>query len=385
MKIGILTLPLHTNYGGILQAYALQIVLQRIGHEVIVLNRVNGRGDHNAIIDFVVRVEQGIIRLFEFLFPQLFKNLTRKEKRYIRKEINLFIAKYIRLSTPLETTKSIYTCIKKNKVDAIIVGSDQCWRPRYVPNIFNYYLDFASSMSIGRFAYAASFGVDEWEYTVNETEKCSKLVQLFEAVSVREHSGIALCRKYLGSNADHVLDPTLLLSANDYKKLLSDREIDYNAQKLFCYVLDKDEEKAKVINNVSQCFELTPVYCKPKYDSTKHNYLRYREECVLPSVEEWIKHFFEADMVVCDSFHGCVFSILFNKPFWVILNIKRGRSRFESLLSTFDLKDRIITPDDISKLKERPEINWDKVNMILKEKREKSYLFLANALNMKKV
>ena len=88
----------------------------------------------------------------------------------------------------------------------------------------------------------------------------------------------------------------------------------------------------------------------------------------------------DAKMVFTDSFHGCVFSIIFNKPFWVIGNTERGNARFDSLLKIFNLQDRLISPDDINKTDLTLPINWEKVNSIKKEWQEKSFNFLKNNL-----
>src|SRR5690606_15864360 len=116
--------------------------------------------------------------------------------------------------------------------DTYIVGSDQCWRPKYSPNITNYFLDFLNDkQNVIRISYAASFGTSDWEFNEPETKMCRDLIQKFDAVSVRESSGIELCQKYLDKEAQHVLDPTMLLELDDYITKIgraSCREREYN-------------------------------------------------------------------------------------------------------------------------------------------------------------
>ena len=119
-----------------------------------------------------------------------------------------------------------YYNISQEKYDAIVVGSDQIWRKQYVCESFKLpiessFLDFAKHWDIKRISYAASFGTEEWEYNDEQTKNCRVLIQLFDNVSVREKSGVALCKDYLQHNAKVVLDPTLLLKKNDYLKLLN--------------------------------------------------------------------------------------------------------------------------------------------------------------------
>ena len=104
------------------------------------------------------------------------------------------------------------------------------------------------------------------------------------------------------------------------------------------------------------------------------------EDCVFPSVTAWLRAFMDAEMVITDSFHGWVFSIIFNKPFWVIGNEERGLARFNSLLSMFELRNRLIKADRIPSDLSVP-IDWNKVNATRKYWQEKSSNFLKTHLN----
>jgi len=99
-------------------------------------------------------------------------------------------------------------------------------------------------------------------------------------------------------------------------------------------------------------------------------------DCVFPPVEEWIRGFIDAEFVVTDSFHGTVFSILFNKPFVSIGNKGRGLSRFTSLLKMFKLENRLIFNSEYCNLDNLNSIDWERTNSILRDKREKSLRFL---------
>src|SRR5690606_30541311 len=137
------------------------------------------------------------------------------------------------------------------KFSAVVVGSDQVWRPRYSPNIYNFFLDFLKNNStIKKVAYAASFGTEDWEYTEEQTREARELIKHFNAVSVRESSGVLLCDKYLNrKDAVHVLDPTLLLKAEDYNQLINKTKKEIG---LFTYVLDETKEKLDFIKQCSK-------------------------------------------------------------------------------------------------------------------------------------
>ena len=120
-----------------------------------------------------------------------------------------------------------------NQFDAIIVGSDQVWRPLYNSNIEDYFIGFDEYGDFKRIAYAASFGISSWEFDVNQTQKCSSLLKKFNAVSVREFSGADLCSNYFNVRAKVVLDPTLLLNKYDYIHLIDLSENRASELKLF--------------------------------------------------------------------------------------------------------------------------------------------------------
>ena len=179
MKIGILTLPLHTNYGGILQAYALQTVLERMGHEVCLIEK------KRKLLPFPLwKVPfvygKRILNLSGDALPVFYEQKINRERPIVGQNTDKFINKYIK-----RRIVNDYSDIKETDFDAIVVGSDQIWRPKYFHEIVHAFLDFTKGWNIKRIAYAASFGTDEWEYTPQQTERCAKLVKLFDAVSVR--------------------------------------------------------------------------------------------------------------------------------------------------------------------------------------------------------
>ena len=109
----------------------------------------------------------------------------------------------------------------KGKYDYVVIGSDQTWRPSISADIYNFFLDFLQDENqIKKIAYATSFGTDQWEFSEEQEKRCKQLVKQFDAVSVREESGISLCQQFLDVDAEHVLDPTLLLKQEDYLKIV---------------------------------------------------------------------------------------------------------------------------------------------------------------------
>lgn len=355
MKIGILTLPLHTNYGGILQAYALQTVLERMGHEVKVINR-----KHTRLCVSMWKLPFVIIRRFlsnvfsNSQTPVFLEKKMNKEWSIVTQHTQSFISKYINL---LETTD--YRDLNEDDFEAIVVGSDQVWRPKYFgkKRIKEAYLDFAKSWNIKRIAYAASFGTDSNEYSELQRWECGSLLQLFDFVSVRELAGVDLCAKLFNIKAKQLVDPTLLLNKDDYLNLINKDNSNNVSNGLLVYALDYNNELDELIENISIAKHLKPFSVNSKFEDLNAPC----SERIQPPVEQWLKGFDNAEFVVTDSFHACVFSIIFHKSFLVIGNRKRGLSRFYTLLNLFGLTDRLVT-SGIDKSILSKDINWDEVD-----------------------
>ena len=232
-----------------------------------------------------------------------------------------------------------------------------------------------------RVAYAASFGVDKWEFTNEETKECAPLAQLFDAVSVREDSGIPLCKEHLGVEACHVLDPTMLLEREDYEALVREDGIAPRPGNLFCYVLDKSVRMEETISIIAAQTKLTPFHTMPKSGATQEAVENHIEDCIYPPVTAWLRSFMDAELVVTDSFHGCVFSIIFNKPFVVLGNESRGQARFSSLLMIFGLESRFCSDNArLTDIVNRP-IDWERVNALRQSWQKKSFDFLRTSLS----
>ena len=272
-----------------------------------------------------------------------------------------FVANYI--DTTVVVHKYSSSIVRKENFCAIITGSDQVWRPKYNAYLEDMYLKFVPK-DVKKIAYAASFGVDNWEYSPKQTLKCTKIALRLDAVSVRELSGVDLCKRYFNVEAKCVLDPTILAGADAYKPLLKE----FNGKNyLFAYVLDLTLEKEGLIRGLAKKNNL-----EVKIASADDN--------ASLSVQEWLTMIANADMVVTDSFHGTVFSILFHSEFYSIVNVERGGSRFYSLLTPLGLKSRIWDFSNVTvPLMEK--INWDLMDEKLDELQENSIDFLKKALN----
>lgn len=336
MRIAILTIPLNANYGGILQAYALQTTLENLGgHDVVVLDN-----------PYLLKMPPKFLRPFVYAMRLVGRKLGMYHGN-IKKEVakNTYCANtYHFVNTNIhEYYINGLEDIPKDRFDAIVVGSDQIWRSYFFHLYFgempDAFLRFTDGWKIKRIAYAPSFGVETWEYTAEETEECKKNIQKMDAVSCREVEGVEMCRKYLDCDTvKHVLDPTMLLTKADYQKFV--KVNNHKTGNMLVYVMDPNDDKQKLIDSVASKKSLAPCSIYQPGAATP------------PSVEYWLQQFEDAEFVVTDSFHACVFSIIFGKEFLVYGNVNRGLSRFTSLLKLFGLEDRMILSfDDYENIK----------------------------------
>lgn len=328
MKVGILTLPFNTNYGGILQAWALQTFIKDQGFEASTFLPEEG-----YIIDSSWK--QRIRRLIRIC-------LNKKPYRpvfidiYFRKlyeSLNGFAEKHIN-STKISDFNHI-----SEDFDVFVVGSDQIWRKHYFnlswqSSFFNSLLAFAEKRNVRRLSYAASIGTDEWQYTPEETPRAKELLSLFDAVSVREPSAAELIKEFTGLSAETVADPTLLLDKSRYLELI--KNSDFHPGGVVSYILDHSGNALVLADKVAKSKNLK---------RTEINHLDKNKKIV--SLEDWLSAIASAEIVVTDSYHGSIFSIIFGKPLIFTGNTKRGNTRFSCLIETFGLQDNCIT--DISR------------------------------------
>lgn len=379
MKIGILTHPFHYNYGGILQAWALQYILKEMGHEPVKIDWYGPRQSMNA-------------KTFITLSLSWFKTLSAKViglRRYValvspynhifrHDQVRCIDRRFIKRigSTPrIYDREELYKIIAGSDFDAFIVGSDQVWRQVYCNDIEIFFLGFLhASDHRRRIAYAASFGTTEPDIEVVNMASCRELLQRFDSVSVREKSGVDIIRNYFNRHdVSQVLDPTLLLDANVYMQLVDDNVLSKDKSFISAYILDPTSEKKSILEDlsVSLGLKVKKTTCNPGNGLD------------MPPVAQWIANFAQSDFVITDSFHGCVFAIIFRKTFIAIGNEWRGLDRFLSLLNSFGLKDRLVESHndyEVHKAELLSPIDYNTVYRKLEVLREYSMKFLKDAL-----
>ncbi|WP_332911483.1 polysaccharide pyruvyl transferase family protein [Algoriphagus boritolerans] len=207
-----------------------------------------------------------------FLLKKVAKSYISKDSLYLA--LQDFIQNEIILTEPYNAPLK-RTTLTNHNFDTFIVGSDQVWRPSYSPNLLNYFLDFCKEEQVRKISYGASFGNGESEYTSKELIECKKLLSLFDGVSVREETGVKSCKDLFDINSTLVCDPTLLLSADDYKSKIN--KFHGNSICAF-YLLSPNFEKISFILSYCKKNNLIPVSMTPlkhsNSETAKHIFFR---------------------------------------------------------------------------------------------------------------
>lgn len=373
--MGIVTFHFVPNYGAVWQALALQEALQKLGHEVVVIDY---RPKH--VFDgggFWLPCSPWRLKANVVIAYQHFNKLRRRFSGGSSLDglFEHFIQKHLQLG---ESCYRSEAALRKNPppLDAVVCGSDQIWNPsRQRGTDPMYFLDFAAPHQ-QRVAYAASFGRANIEQ--RHEKRVGELIRGIGLLSVRERSGVELCRKLSGrDDATVVPDPTLLRA--EWPEAEGHPEAP--ARYLFSYVLRSAESIQQLTTDLA--LELGLKVLRPL---TAHaQSVPDGVHSLLLSPTQWLAGIRDAEAVVTNSFHGTIFSILFRRPFLTV-SIGTGKEalneRANSLLEQLGLQDRFYAGENVNarELMERP-IDWVGVDARLASLRSEGLDFLHRALN----
>lgn len=281
------------------------------------------------------------------LNPTLISLKSKNNKNFLKKNLKI------------KEIRNYYTDLNEKDFDILVVNSDQCWSYEFKNILEIGFLSFANNWNIPKFVYAASLGHNTWNVTKKVINSAQTLVKQFSGISVREITSIKIIKKYLNIEPFFVLDPTLLLTKFDYLKLLDhyNSNINISESYLGVYILDNSKIIEDYIKNASKMLNYKILYMPSK----SNNY-----------IEDFIFAYNISKAIITDSFHGTIFSIIFEKPFIAFTNSRRGSARFVSLNQTFKTYDRFIFPrhfqtNDLNILKKFPNFNKRKYNSLKKQ------------------
>ena len=334
------------NYGANLVAYSLSEVIKKIGYNPYVIDF-----DPFDDLDSITRYQT--------------QNLYKFRKQHLNMTPRFKDAKDLKMLN--------------DYLDMYVVGSDQVWRKAITRNnILTYFLDFAKNKN--KISYAASFGKDEFEGDSHDQVRVSNLLKQFYKVSVRENAGIDICKNLLEVDSQVTLDPTLLLSAEDYEKIIDD-EYKEKVDVAVYFVMDHE-------NIITENKHFKRLFPNKNVVNIKGEYKEkpFGKVFVYNSVSKWIDGIRKADYVVTDSYHGLLFSLIFNKRVICIGKKSASYSRFQTLIDNLQGNiDKVIYSDLKDVKSKRSPLKYDEINKNISIDQNKSIEFLKENLGPKKI
>ncbi len=365
------------NFGSVLQAYSTCYIIKHFGFEPEIINYMEPRHTNlGAVKDILDNISFDDIQIWKIPMQIGIKMLKVVSYFIQRMKFNLFLSRNLPIGS-----KKYFSCdgLMKNppEADIFMTGSDQVWNSEYNNGVDRaYFLDFVS-VRRPRISYASSFGQDK--ILKSEADEVRSLLKKYQAISVRESSGVQIISEMGIEGAAHVLDPTLLLSRSEWEQQFLLEESPEDEPYLLIYSVERSIDTIiyTTAKKIADSLGLRIVFLS---QAAKLNSMKGCDvQRSFTDVETFLRYFYNARFVVASSFHGLAFSINFERQFAVILP-PRYNTRLRSLLNLFDLSGRIVEKNiDLGRLTDR--IDYRRVSHLLQMEREKSFDFLTSNLS----
>lgn len=388
MKIGIITYVKCDNYGAELQAFALQWKLNSLGFDAEVVNLEKRNIDMKRNPDVILGAIKQRFKNEGFkAFVSIFRKFKETKKKIgdesAFKEINekkhllfeKFFEEKVKHSAKYYSLDDISTTTDL-KYDVYIAGSDQIWNYIHTDRLDVYFLMFANKYKAKKISYAASVSI--YDIPKKWRPAYKKYFENIDVISVRELHGAGLVKKYSNKTAEVVLDPTFLLSKEDWQREVA-KDMRIDGDYLLIYTLSGSPHIRKMAHDIASQLNLKVVNIKSGYSEEPNDGTIHLYE-IGPA--EWVGLWTKAKYVVTDSFHGTAFSINFNIPFTTLVNPNSMmNSRVLSILKITNLESRIVYDTLEGDLHPKSiDVDFNECNNILREWKQKSLNFLLNAL-----
>lgn len=393
--IGIITLYYKNyNIGGLLQAYALQKILSNLNIES---EQVRVWHYKREYITFQNKVSRKIGHIIKNPIKEAKVTINnsnlKKRRKLIQDELLIrenLMEQFMDRIPHSNEVYDIYNISESLQLyNGYIVGSDQIWNDDYITQDYMKInmLSFVPN-TILKMSYAASIGKHNnfKDWFINDLDYLKK----FDAISVREKTANAFL-KNRKIESIVTLDPTLLLEKDEWNKFVNKEKLECKSQYVFTYFLGKDKENRIIAEKIAQRKNLSIVNFAHAINYFRDEDKYYGDYKIIEySPDDFINYIANAKIVITDSFHAAVFSIIFNKEFWIVprlddSGISSMNSRLNDLLEAYGIQERYInTREDAENKNLYKKINYDDVNKHLNEQRKDSIEFIVNSIHKQK-
>lgn len=352
IKMKTLTVTFHhtTNYGAVLQTYALQQTILSLGHENLVLETETGKNKKKTKLTI------------RDLYIRCLSWLRRKEMKILVKYFADFHKFELQLTRPYASMEDLRN--NPPDVDCLITGSDQVWNFATTPNFIDSRLLKFGNESAIRFSYAAS--MEELRYTDEQKQRLKNALAGYKGISVREQSAKEYIESFTPYQVDRVLDPVFLLSKEKWMQLAIEPRI--KGPYILCYQVQRNKRMEEVAYLLKKETGYPVVsICNGPIRWMKSDYTFYDV-----SIEEFIGFYNQAVYIVSASFHGVAIGLVFEKPVYAMVKKSRA-NRIKEIMRLFELEDFIVHQDgnmsiikyDSTKIKNMKEIKENYINISL--------------------
>lgn len=294
-----------------------------------------------------------------------------------------FMQKYF----PVSKERTIDEMVECNRFcDAFMLGSDQLWVQGYIDLVgYTFFMDFVDEEK-KKIAYATSLGYSEYKGTEEQKHIAKTYLKRFDYISVRESSGVGICKGSFEVEAVRQLDPVFLCDIKYYDELANIAKAETPNEYMLCYILDPSEEKEKAVRYLEEKLKLKAlvVLDMKTFEASRK---KWHMDNVLEdvSIEDFIKLIKNCKFLLSDSHHGICFGLIYHINFICIANRNRGYTRFESLFNLLEIKEHMV--DNAKEIPENEKlldsIDYESVDKILNRERKRSSEWLRNALAAK--
>ncbi len=353
--IGLVGIPIYVNFGGTLTYYSLYCLLEDYGYKTLMISRPKSCGYAPIMPELVFEKNP---------YPDNILRLQLRDKEEMS-ELN-------------------------NCCETFLVGSDQLFNA-------DLYYRFGEMITLDwvrdnhkKIAYAASFGHDIFWGRDEQRAQMAHYMQKFDAFSVREEGGVKLAKEFFGVDAEWVLDPVFLCDKSHFQ-LLAEKASNKSGEKhIFAYILDPSNNINDILKYCTDRFMLpielfSEMLFKPTKEKLQDEQKKFDFILRQARVEERLYSLMKSSLVIADSFHGICFAIIFHIPFVAILNQNRGASRFYTLLRKLNLMDRLVTSVDELESALSAEIDYDMVDQVLSQEKDRCIKWLLDAIETQNV
>lgn len=368
MDIKVITRHAPSNYGSLLQAIATQTILERLGHRCEIIDYV--RDDEHGLKAVITDMNNKRDKLGSAAKRQAYVLLRYPEEKRAEMKFEAMRRRYLKLTRLCSTYKEL----AQLDADMFMTGSDQVWGPTLNGRFDEaYFLTFVADKP--KTAYAASFG--RTDFTPQTLETYRRMLSCYDAIAVREDSAVSLLERMGIRCAGQVLDPTLLLTGDEWAKFIT-RGVKGR------YVLVYQLHNNPVLSDYAVRFAShvgLPLY---RVSPTFHQFRRGGKFVYLPGLGDFLSYIKNSVYMITDSFHGTAFALNFNRQFIEILPNNKTGSRNQSILQLTGLQDRIVTDYDDFSIADK-KIDYARVNAVLAEERRKSMGVLEELCSINKI